>query len=32
MIDRPALPLRTELSSVAQVLDWLDHSGVNLGV
>ncbi|WP_170387424.1 cobalt-precorrin-6A reductase [Ruegeria atlantica] len=32
MIDRPALPQRTELSSVAQVLDWLAHSGVNLGV
>ncbi|MTI03850.1 cobalt-precorrin-6A reductase [Roseibium sp. RKSG952] len=32
MIDRPALPQRTELSSVAQVLDWLSHSGVNLGV
>ncbi len=32
MIDRPVLPQRTELSSVAQVLDWLDHSGVNLGV
>ncbi|NVO55780.1 cobalt-precorrin-6A reductase [Rhodobacteraceae bacterium B1Z28] len=26
MIDRPALPQRTELSSVAQVLDWLAHS------
>ncbi|MCG7518938.1 cobalt-precorrin-6A reductase [Ruegeria sp. Ofav3-42] len=32
MIDRPALPQRTELSSVTQVLDWLAHSGVNLGV
>ncbi len=32
MIDRPALPQRTELSNVAQVLDWLAHSGVNLGV
>ncbi len=32
MIDRPALPQRTELSSVAQVLGWLAHSGVNLGV
>lgn len=32
MIDRPALPQRTELESVAQVLDWLAHSGVNLGV
>lgn len=32
MIDRPALPQRVELSSVAQVLDWLAHSGVNLGV
>ncbi|WP_170400136.1 cobalt-precorrin-6A reductase [Ruegeria arenilitoris] len=26
MIDRPALPQRTELSNVAQVLDWLAHS------
>ncbi|WP_172677865.1 cobalt-precorrin-6A reductase [Ruegeria sp. 6PALISEP08] len=25
MIDRPVLPQRTELSSVAQVLDWLSH-------
>lgn len=32
MIDRPALPQRTELTNVAQVLDWLAHSGVNLGV
>lgn len=32
MIDRPALPQRTELASVVQVLDWLAHSGVNLGV
>ncbi len=32
MIDRPVLSQRTELSSVAQVLDWLNHSGVNLGV
>ena len=32
MIDRPSLPQRTELSNVAQVLDWLAHSGVNLGV
>ncbi len=32
MIDRPTLPKRTELSSVTQVLDWLSHSGVNLGV
>ena len=26
MIDRPVLPQRTELSSVAQILDWLAHS------
>lgn len=32
MIDRPIPPQRTELTSVAQVLDWLAHSGVNLGV
>ncbi|MEM6657033.1 MAG: cobalt-precorrin-6A reductase [Pseudomonadota bacterium] len=32
MIDRPVLPQRRELSGVAQVLEWLAHSGVNLGV
>lgn len=32
MIDRPVLPERIELSTIAQVLDWLAHSGVNLGV
>ncbi len=32
MIDRPILPQRHELNSVTQVLDWLAHSGVNLGV
>ncbi|MGI9370164.1 MAG: cobalt-precorrin-6A reductase [Ruegeria sp.] len=32
MIDRPVLPPRTERTSVAQVLNWLAHSGVNLGV
>ncbi|WP_170472959.1 cobalt-precorrin-6A reductase [Ruegeria arenilitoris] len=32
MIDRPILPKRTEFSSVPQVLEWLAHSGVNLGV
>ncbi|WP_170417661.1 cobalt-precorrin-6A reductase [Ruegeria atlantica] len=32
MIDRPTLPQRTELSSVTQVLGWLAHPGVNLGV
>ncbi|EEE37552.1 precorrin-6x reductase [Rhodobacteraceae bacterium KLH11] len=32
MIDRPVLPQRTEFTSVPQVLDWLAHSGVNLGV
>ncbi|WP_170375983.1 MULTISPECIES: cobalt-precorrin-6A reductase [Ruegeria] len=32
MIDRPILPQRHELTSITQVLDWLAHSGVNLGV
>lgn len=32
MIDRPVLPLRTELATPADVLRWLRHSGVNLGV
>ena len=32
MIDRPVLPQRTELTNVTQALDWLSHSGVNLGV
>ncbi|WP_170599319.1 cobalt-precorrin-6A reductase [Ruegeria arenilitoris] len=32
MIDRPRLPRRVELTSVPQVLDWLAHSGVDLGV
>lgn len=32
MIDRPALPPRTELHETAEVLDWIAHAGVNLGV
>ncbi|APX12142.1 cobalt-precorrin-6A reductase [Tateyamaria omphalii] len=32
MIDRPTLPERREAHSVAQVFDWLRHSGVDLGV
>ncbi|WP_299141548.1 cobalt-precorrin-6A reductase [uncultured Tateyamaria sp.] len=32
MIDRPAVPERQEAHSVAQVFDWLRHSGVDLGV
>ncbi|MCE8554051.1 cobalt-precorrin-6A reductase [Ruegeria pomeroyi] len=32
MIDRPVLPPRTELATPADVLRWLRHSGVNLGV
>ncbi|MBK1637078.1 cobalt-precorrin-6A reductase [Rhodovulum adriaticum] len=32
MIDRPALPVRPECATPDQVLDWLAHSGVNLGV
>lgn len=32
MIDRPSLPERQEAHGVAQVMDWLRHSGVDLGV
>ncbi|MCL6284107.1 cobalt-precorrin-6A reductase [Ruegeria sp. 2012CJ41-6] len=32
MIDRPVLPARRECATPDQVLDWLAHSGVNLGV
>ncbi|SDC37349.1 cobalt-precorrin-6A reductase [Ruegeria marina] len=32
MIDRPVLPSRTELHDTGDVIRWLAHSGVNLGV
>jgi hypothetical protein len=32
MIDRPQLPPRPEVQTVAQVIDWLDHSGTERGV
>ena len=32
MIDRPALPPRDEVTSVAEVLNWLRHCGIDLGV
>ncbi|MEM9319657.1 MAG: cobalt-precorrin-6A reductase [Pseudomonadota bacterium] len=32
MIDRPAQPDRPELHDVAEVFDWLAHSGTDLGV
>ncbi|MEP3330907.1 cobalt-precorrin-6A reductase [Sedimentitalea sp.] len=32
MIDRPAIPPRDEAQTPAQVMNWLAHSGVNLGV
>ncbi|MGR3493834.1 cobalt-precorrin-6A reductase [Citreimonas sp.] len=32
MIDRPALPARTEVHSVEDALAWLDHAGTDLGV
>lgn len=32
MIDRPALPARREATNVAEVLNWLDHAGTDLGV
>ncbi|PZQ99344.1 MAG: cobalt-precorrin-6A reductase [Cereibacter sphaeroides] len=32
MIDRPAIPQRREVHSVAEVLDWLDHGATERGV
>ncbi|MEY8829399.1 cobalt-precorrin-6A reductase [Sedimentitalea sp. XS_ASV28] len=32
MIDRPVIPARDEARTPAQVMEWLAHSGVNLGV
>ncbi len=32
MIDRPALPARTEITTVAGIFDWLGHTGADLGV
>lgn len=32
MIDRPAIPPRREVHSLAEVLDWLDHAGTERGV
>jgi precorrin-6A/cobalt-precorrin-6A reductase len=32
MIDRPQLPPRPEVQTVAQVIDWLDHGGTDRGV
>lgn len=32
MIDRPVIPSRTEMQSPAQVMGWLAHCGVDLGV
>ncbi|MGY6411974.1 MAG: cobalt-precorrin-6A reductase [Alkalilacustris sp.] len=32
MIDRPALPLRREVTRPEAVLDWLGHAGADLGV
>lgn len=32
LIDRPAIPPRGEVDTPAQVMRWLAHSGVNLGV
>ncbi len=32
MIDRPAIPVREEVSSVDDVLAWLAHFGIDLGV
>ena len=31
MIERPELPKRAELSTVGDVLDWLDHAGTESG-
>lgn len=32
MIDRPTLPDRTEIATVAGIFDWLDHDGTDRGV
>jgi hypothetical protein len=32
MIDRPVLPPRPEVQTVAQVIDWLDHGSTERGV
>ncbi|XDA99997.1 cobalt-precorrin-6A reductase [Sulfitobacter sp. LCG007] len=32
MIDRPAVPARTEVQDIGQVFDWLGHAGADLGV
>ena len=32
MIDRPVLPPRPEVQTVAQVIDWLDHGNTERGV
>ena len=32
MIDRPALPVRREAHDVADVMDWIAHTGTDLGV
>lgn len=32
MIDRPEAPERLEMHSVAEVLDWIGHAGMDLGV
>ncbi len=32
MIDRPALPLRRTVATVAEVMDWLHHAPTDLGV
>jgi len=32
MIDRPRLPPRREVANLADVLNWLDHAGTDLGV
>ena len=32
MIDRPALPDRTEIATLAGIFDWLDHAGTDRGV
>ncbi|WP_299369120.1 cobalt-precorrin-6A reductase [uncultured Tateyamaria sp.] len=32
MIDRPDIPARAEANSVAEVMAWLDHAGVDRGV
>ena len=32
MIDRPTIPARPEVTTTAEVMEWVDHSGTDRGV